>query len=121
MVLLLIYLGGMLVVLAFSCACAGGLSFDEPFEASPHDAAAFVIIGFIVGMMYLVPECVRRLGGVFSDVKEYPVSSSDIEGLPLVFSLGGAIIVLCAHALFLTLLVVIEVVRGPSRGALRAP
>lgn len=51
---------------------------------------------------------------------ELSVLRGDIGGVALIYSLGGGILVLSAWVLLLTLLVVLELTRGLSRGALRA-
>lgn len=44
----------------------------------------------------------------------------DVEGVALVYSVGGGMLVLGAWVLLLTLFVVLELTRGLNRGALRA-
>lgn len=44
----------------------------------------------------------------------------DIGGVAVMYSSGGAMLVICAWVLLLTLLVVLELTRGLSRGTLRA-
>lgn len=53
-------------------------------------------------------------------VSELSVVRGDISGVALMYSSGGGILVVGAWVLLLTLFVVLEVVRGASRGALRA-
>ncbi len=44
----------------------------------------------------------------------------DIGGVGVIYSMGGSLLVICASVLLLSLFVVLEVVRGMSRGTLRA-
>lgn len=44
----------------------------------------------------------------------------DVSGVAVMYSFGGAMLVICAWVLLLTLLVVLELTRGLSRGTLRA-
>lgn len=53
-------------------------------------------------------------------LKEISVLRGDTSGVALVYSLGGEILAVCALALLLTLLGVLELTRGLSRGTLRA-
>lgn len=53
-------------------------------------------------------------------LKEFSVLRGDISGVAVIYSSGGAMLVICAWVLLLTLLVVLELTRGLSRGTLRA-
>lgn len=53
-------------------------------------------------------------------LKEFSVLRGDIGGVAVMYSSGGAMLVICAWVLLLTLLVVLELTRGLSRGTLRA-
>lgn len=54
------------------------------------------------------------------EFKEFVVLRGDVGGVALMYSFGGGMLVLCAWVLLLALLVVLELTRGLSRGALRA-
>nr|YP_008757831.1 NADH dehydrogenase subunit 6 [Rhodeus shitaiensis]AGQ46248.1 NADH dehydrogenase subunit 6 [Rhodeus shitaiensis] len=120
LVLFLIYLGGMLVVFAYSAALAA-----EPFPEAwgTRSVLGYVLIYF-VGIVLAAGLC---WGGwyegswVMADaLKEDSMLRGDISGVAMMYSLGGAMLVICAWVLLLTLLVVLELTRGLSRGALRA-
>nr|NP_818824.1 NADH dehydrogenase subunit 6 [Sarcocheilichthys variegatus microoculus]YP_009348590.1 NADH dehydrogenase subunit 6 [Sarcocheilichthys biwaensis]BAC67401.1 NADH dehydrogenase subunit 6 [Sarcocheilichthys variegatus microoculus]BAW87935.1 NADH dehydrogenase subunit 6 [Sarcocheilichthys biwaensis] len=120
LVLFLIYLGGMLVVFAYSAALAA-----EPF---PEAWGSRSVVGYVV--VYFLG--VVLMGGVFwggwyegswviiDGLKEFSMLRGDVGGVAMMYSFGGMMLVICAWVLLLTLLVVLELTRGLSRGALRA-
>nr|YP_009311838.1 NADH dehydrogenase subunit 6 [Discherodontus ashmeadi]BAV70975.1 NADH dehydrogenase subunit 6 [Discherodontus ashmeadi] len=120
LVLFLIYLGGMLVVFAYSAALA-----SEPF---PEAWGSRSVLGYV--LVYLVG--VSLVGGLFwggwyegswvvvDVLKEFSSLRGDVSGVAVMYSSGGGMLVICAWVLLLTLLVVLELTRGLSRGALRA-
>nr|YP_008379305.1 NADH dehydrogenase subunit 6 [Onychostoma simum]AGS12806.1 NADH dehydrogenase subunit 6 [Onychostoma simum] len=120
LVLFLIYLGGMLVVFAYSAALAA-----EPF---PEAWGARSVLGYV--LVYLLGAgLVAGLfwGGwyegswtVVDGLKEFSVFRGDISGVAVMNPFGGGMLVICAWVLLLTLLVVLELTRGLSRGTLRA-
>nr|YP_913417.1 NADH dehydrogenase subunit 6 [Barbus barbus]BAF41478.1 NADH dehydrogenase subunit 6 [Barbus barbus]BAV70988.1 NADH dehydrogenase subunit 6 [Barbus ciscaucasicus] len=120
LVLFLIYLGGMLVVFAYSAALAA-----EPFpEAWGSRSVLFYVLVYLLG--------VGLVAGLFwggwyegswvivDGLKEFSVLRGDIGGVAVMYSSGGGMLVICAWVLLLTLLVVLELTRGLSRGTLRA-
>nr|NP_073662.1 NADH dehydrogenase subunit 6 [Diplophos taenia]BAB20731.1 NADH dehydrogenase subunit 6 [Diplophos sp. MM-1999] len=119
LVLFLIYLGGMLVVFAYSAALAA-----EPYPESWGDRS---VLGYVGG--YLAG--VGAMGGWFwggwyggpwavEEYGEYGVLRADVGGVAVMYSSGGEMLVTCAWVLLLTLFVVLELSRGAGRGALRA-
>nr|WJJ67572.1 NADH dehydrogenase subunit 6 [Erimyzon oblongus] len=120
LVLFLIYLGGMLVVFAYSAALAA-----EPFPETWGDRS---VIGYV--LVYLLG--VGLVGGMFwgtwyegswlmiDNMKEFSMLRGDTSGVAMMYSFGGGMLVICAWVLLLTLFVVLELTRGLSRGALRA-
>nr|YP_636172.1 NADH dehydrogenase subunit 6 [Campostoma anomalum]ABF74772.1 NADH dehydrogenase subunit 6 [Campostoma anomalum] len=120
LVLFLIYLGGMLVVFAYSAALAA-----EPF---PEAWGSRSVMGYV--FVYLVGVLVA--GGLFwggwyegswvvaDGLKEFSMLRGDVGGVAMMYSFGGGMLVICAWVLLLTLLVVLELTRGLSRGTLRA-
>nr|YP_009312085.1 NADH dehydrogenase subunit 6 [Thynnichthys thynnoides]BAV71404.1 NADH dehydrogenase subunit 6 [Thynnichthys thynnoides] len=120
LVLFLIYLGGMLVVFAYSAALAA-----EPF---PEAWGSRSVLGYV--LIYLLG--VGLVGWFFwggwyegswviaDGLKEFSVLRGDVSGVAVMYSSGGGMLVICAWVLLLTLLVVLELTRGLSRGTLRA-
>nr|UFP05657.1 NADH dehydrogenase subunit 6 [Prionurus scalprum] len=120
LVLFLIYLGGMLVVFAYSAALAA-----EPYpESWGSRPVAVSMIVYSLG--------VALIAGLFwsgwyesswvsvDELGEFSVFRGDMGGVALMYSLGGGMLVISAWVLLLTLFVVLELTRGLSRGTLRA-
>nr|YP_009378957.1 NADH dehydrogenase subunit 6 [Acrossocheilus wuyiensis]ARI43826.1 NADH dehydrogenase subunit 6 [Acrossocheilus wuyiensis]BBC54649.1 NADH dehydrogenase subunit-6 [Acrossocheilus paradoxus] len=120
LVLFLIYLGGMLVVFAYSAALAA-----EPF---PEAWGSLSVLGYV--LVYLVGVGVvagynwdgwyQSAWMIAEGAEEFSVTRADISGVAVLYSSGGAVLVTCAWVLLLTLFVVLELTRGLSRGTLRA-
>nr|BAV72106.1 NADH dehydrogenase subunit 6 [Puntius titteya] len=120
LVLFLIYLGGMLVVFAYSAALAA-----DPFPEAWGSRSVFgYVVIYVLGVSLVA-------GGFWSSwhegswvavdgLKEFSVLCGDVGGVAVMYSFGGGMLVVCAWVLLLTLLVVLEVTRGLSRGTLRA-
>nr|YP_010950499.1 NADH dehydrogenase subunit 6 [Beringraja binoculata]WMI36455.1 NADH dehydrogenase subunit 6 [Beringraja binoculata] len=118
LVLFLIYLGGMLVVFAYTAALVA-----EPYPESWGDWSVLIYILFYVGvLMYVNKYFVSSWGwGWFGgdEVNGLEVVRGDFSGVALLYSYGGYLLVLSGWMLLLALFVVLEVTRGVSWGALR--
>nr|YP_011007696.1 NADH dehydrogenase subunit 6 [Gobiobotia guilingensis]WAW79816.1 NADH dehydrogenase subunit 6 [Gobiobotia guilingensis] len=120
LVLFLIYLGGMLVVFAYSAALAA-----EPFpEAWGSRSVAGYVVIYLLGVILMAG---MFSGGwyegswvIIDGLKEFSMLRGDVSGVAVMYSFGGVMLVICAWVLLLTLLVVLELTRGLSRGTLRA-
>lgn len=120
LILFLIYLGGMLVVFAYSAALAAE-PYPESWGSRPvavymlvYGIGVALVSGLFWGGWYEVSWVpVDELG-------EFTVLRGDTGGVALIYSLGGGILVVSAWVLLLTLFVVLELTRGLSRGTLRA-
>nr|YP_009672839.1 NADH dehydrogenase subunit 6 [Nematalosa erebi]QDE53147.1 NADH dehydrogenase subunit 6 [Nematalosa erebi]WJQ22568.1 NADH dehydrogenase subunit 6 [Nematalosa erebi] len=119
--LFLIYLGGMLVVFGYSSALAADPHPESWGDASVLEYAAFYLLLVVGGLMYFGPTAYEFSAGVLSSVKEFLVIRSDVAGVAVLYGVGGMLMLFCAWVLLLTLFVVLELTRGLSRGALRAP
>nr|NP_067146.1 NADH dehydrogenase subunit 6 [Sigmops gracilis]BAB21448.1 NADH dehydrogenase subunit 6 [Sigmops gracilis] len=120
LVLLLVYLGGMLVVFAYSAALAA--------EPHPESWGDWSVVGYVGGYMTGVVagggwlwggwyESCWMMGDEFS---ESCVLRGDSSGVALMYFTGGEMLVVCVWVLLMTLFVVLELTRGVGRGSLRA-
>nr|YP_008593806.1 NADH dehydrogenase subunit 6 [Pterapogon kauderni]BAN83202.1 NADH dehydrogenase subunit 6 [Pterapogon kauderni] len=119
-ILLLVYLGGMLVVFAYTSAMAA-----DPYPetlGSLEVLKTLVAYLFILLVMFIIPRrtWVAEPGDFAFEVDVLGMSRGDMEGVAYMYMGGGWVLMLCGWALLLTLFVVMELIRGPSRGALRA-
>nr|YP_004285968.1 NADH dehydrogenase subunit 6 [Pennahia argentata]ADY15565.1 NADH dehydrogenase subunit 6 [Pennahia argentata]AGI48860.1 NADH dehydrogenase subunit 6 [Pennahia argentata] len=119
-VLFLIYLGGMLVVFAYSSALAAE-PYPESWGSGPvvaHVIAYSVGVALVSGVFW---------GGWYEtswvpvdELEELATLRGDLGGVALMYADGGGMLVIGAWVLLLTLLVVLELTRGLCRGSLRA-
>nr|AAL29222.1 NADH dehydrogenase subunit 6 [Numenius arquata] len=120
LVLFMVYLGGMLVVFVYSVSLAA-----DPFPEAWGDwrvvsyGASFVLVlvagvvvgGFVESWNFGV--ITVDSGGMFS-------VRLDFSGVAMFYSHGVGMFLVAGWGLLLTLFVVLELVRGLSRGAIRA-
>ncbi|YP_009236091.1 NADH dehydrogenase subunit 6 (mitochondrion) [Lonchura striata] len=119
LVLVMVYLGGMLVVFVYSVSLAA-----DPYPESWVDWGV-VGYGFGMGLVVMVGLVV---GGVLGMVMGEGVLGSeellsvrlDFSGVAVFYSYGVGLLLIGGWGLLLTLFVVLELVRGLSRGAIRA-
>nr|YP_008993062.1 NADH dehydrogenase subunit 6 [Cynoglossus quadrilineatus]AFB71245.1 NADH dehydrogenase subunit 6 [Cynoglossus quadrilineatus] len=119
LVLFLIYLGGMLVVFAYTSALAA-----DPYPKGLGNPYVLFYGLLYVMIIMLVP--VKMLScwesdGWWADVESlgFMISSMDTSGLSVLYSCGGILLAISGFMLLLTLFVVLELTRGMSRGSLR--
>nr|AFK28514.1 NADH dehydrogenase subunit 6 [Hynobius hidamontanus] len=119
LVLLLIYLGGMLVVFAYSASLAA-----EPYPEAWGSWSVFIYVLFyflLITSGYIFFNCNVSLEFLFTNYyTEYSTIGNDWGGIGVMYSQGGYFLMLSGWVLLLTLFVILEVTRGLSRGSLRA-
>uniref|UniRef100_UPI0030FE6D0C NADH dehydrogenase subunit 6 n=1 Tax=Gobiomorphus coxii TaxID=308081 RepID=UPI0030FE6D0C len=120
LVLFLIYLGGMLVVFAYSAALAAE-PHPETLGSRPVALHAGVyLVAVLLGAGFFWGGWYSGSWVTADELVEFSVFRGDMGGVALMYSAGGWMLVVGAWVLLLTLFVVLEVSRGLSRGALRA-
>nr|BCD55686.1 NADH dehydrogenase subunit 6 [Phylloscopus ijimae] len=119
LVLVMVYLGGMLVVFVYSVSLAA-----DPYPEAWGD---WGVVGYGLGMGLVIVVGVVMSGvfGVLVDggtVDNVGVSfvRLDFSGVAVLYSWGAGLFLIGGWGLLLTLFVVLELVRGLSRGAIRA-
>nr|YP_009536869.1 NADH dehydrogenase subunit 6 [Perdix perdix]ART33123.1 NADH dehydrogenase subunit 6 [Perdix perdix] len=118
--LFLVYLGGMLVVFVYSVSLAA-----DPYPEAWGD---WRVIGYGLGFVLVV--CVGTILGGFADFWKVGVITVDgggvsfvrldFSGVAMFYSCGVGLFLVGGWGLLLALFVVLELVRGLSRGAIRA-
>nr|YP_009991972.1 NADH dehydrogenase subunit 6 [Steatornis caripensis]QNN84872.1 NADH dehydrogenase subunit 6 [Steatornis caripensis] len=120
LVLFMVYLGGMLVVFVYSVALAA-----DPFPEAWGD---WRVVGYGVGLVLVLVVGVV-VGGVVEDWKFGVITVDsggmfsarvDFSGVAMFYGEGVGMLLVAGWGLLLTLFVVLELVRGLSRGAIRA-
>nr|YP_009058694.1 NADH dehydrogenase subunit 6 [Sitta carolinensis]AIM46911.1 NADH dehydrogenase subunit 6 [Sitta carolinensis] len=119
LVLVMVYLGGMLVVFVYSVSLAA-----DPY---PETWGDWGVVGYGLGMGLVVVVGVVVWGGLGSVVDSGTVNGgglsmvrTDFGGAAGFYSDGVGLFLIGGWGLLLTLFVVLELVRGLSRGAIRA-
>nr|YP_009048473.1 NADH dehydrogenase subunit 6 [Lyrurus tetrix]AHJ40497.1 NADH dehydrogenase subunit 6 [Lyrurus tetrix] len=112
--LFMIYLGGMLVVFVYSVSLAA-----DPYPEAWGD---WRVVGYGLGFVFVV--CAGAVLGGFVDFWKVGGGVSfvrlDMSGVAVFYSWGVGLFLVAGWGLLLALFVVLELVRGLSRGAIRA-
>nr|ATA66336.1 NADH dehydrogenase subunit 6 [Chrysochir aureus] len=120
LVLFLIYLGGMLVVFAYSAALAAE-PYPESWGSRPVVTAVLGYAGGVSWPAWKLWESWYEISWLSVDeLVELNVLRGDSGGVALMYGGGGGLLVISAGMLLMALFVVLELTRGLSRGALRA-
>nr|YP_009926844.1 NADH dehydrogenase subunit 6 [Ptilorrhoa caerulescens]QNL16284.1 NADH dehydrogenase subunit 6 [Ptilorrhoa caerulescens] len=119
LVLVMVYLGGMLVVFVYSVSLAA-----DPY---PESWASWRVVGYALGMGLVVVVGVVVAGSSELVLGGDTVNNGgllsvrlDFSGVGMFYSWGAGLFLIAGWGLLLTLFVVLELVRGLSRGAIRA-
>nr|YP_009107679.1 NADH dehydrogenase subunit 6 [Loxops mana]AIU44898.1 NADH dehydrogenase subunit 6 [Loxops mana] len=119
LVLVMVYLGGMLVVFVYSVSLAA-----DPY---PESWVSWGVVGYGFGMGFVVlvglvvGGALGLLGGDGTVNNGGLLSIRlDFSGVAVLYSEGVGLLLIGGWGLLLTLFVVLELVRGLSRGAIRA-
>nr|WBR78950.1 NADH dehydrogenase subunit 6 [Aepyornis maximus]WBR78976.1 NADH dehydrogenase subunit 6 [Aepyornis maximus]WBR79002.1 NADH dehydrogenase subunit 6 [Aepyornis maximus]WBR79015.1 NADH dehydrogenase subunit 6 [Aepyornis maximus] len=119
LVLFLVYLGGMLVVFVYSVSLAADLFPETWGDWRVWGYGVGFVLVILVGVV--VGDFVGELRGV--DTVDCGGAMSvrlDFSGVAMFYSWGGGMFLIAGWGLLLTLFVVLELVRGLSRGTIRA-
>nr|BAD24801.1 NADH dehydrogenase subunit 6 [Varanus komodoensis] len=122
LVLFLVYLGGMIVVFAYSVAMASELRPEAWLDWSvlPRFLGGLIGIFVVMGMILGGDVGVLYLGLYSSDCGGWSVARSDVLGVSLLYWYGLAGLLMVGYVLMLTLFVVLELVRGLASGCVRS-
>nr|YP_003434114.1 NADH dehydrogenase subunit 6 [Hyporthodus septemfasciatus]ACL27781.1 NADH dehydrogenase subunit 6 [Hyporthodus septemfasciatus] len=120
LILFLIYLGGMLVVFAYSAALAA-----EPYPESWLNPGVVSYVSCYAAVVVWVSskfwsEWSDAFSGPADEWGPFCVFRADSGGVAVMYSEGGWMLVVGAGVLLLTLFVVLELTRGLSRRTLLA-
>nr|ANX10123.1 NADH dehydrogenase subunit 6 [Cynoglossus joyneri] len=120
LVLFLIYLGGMLVVFAYTTALAA-----DPYPeslGSPYVLLYGLLYGVVILLvpMKLLDSWDSESWWADNELGIFVISPVDVCGLAVMYSCGCILLIISGWMLLLTLFVVLELTRGLSRGSLRA-
>nr|YP_004347676.1 NADH dehydrogenase subunit 6 [Pelagocephalus marki]BAK10066.1 NADH dehydrogenase subunit 6 [Pelagocephalus marki] len=119
LVLFLLYLGGMMVVFAYTTALAAE-SWHQTLgskEVLPTVLMYLVVVFFVFG--FFSDGWLDQNWNMIDDVDCFSVSRGDMEGIALMYSYGGGMLLVGGWGLFLTLFVVLELTHGWRRGVVR--
>nr|WNH20462.1 NADH dehydrogenase subunit 6 [Priolepis eugenius] len=120
LVLFLIYLGGMLVVFAYTSALASD-PYPEAWETPQIGAGLMTYLGGVLGGAGIFwVACSVGLGNEkWALIGEVFMFNKELYGVGALYLEGGGALFLTAGVMLVMLFVVLELTRGGSRGALR--
>nr|YP_010234487.1 NADH dehydrogenase subunit 6 [Meroles squamulosus]QTA72653.1 NADH dehydrogenase subunit 6 [Meroles squamulosus] len=118
-VLFLIYLGGMLVVFAYSVALSSDL-FPEAWGSWQVGLNLGVYVLFVLFLLGQIDEGLNGLGVDGVESWGMSVVRVDLNGVSLLYGLGAGGLLVCGWGLLVALFVVLELTRGKVRVGLRA-
>nr|WNH37241.1 NADH dehydrogenase subunit 6 [Synchiropus goodenbeani] len=119
LVLFLIYLGGMLVVFAYSAALAAE-PYPETWTSRPVFSGMCVYLLLVSAFFLFLKGGFSACWAGYDWGAGFESVRGDMSGVALMYSEGGMMLFISAWVLLLTLFVVLELTRGLGRGSLRA-
>nr|WNH38553.1 NADH dehydrogenase subunit 6 [Sardinella marquesensis] len=119
LLLLLIYLGGMVVVFGYSAAFSSDLVPEGFGDTSVSEFITVFITGLVISLVCMGPPAYTYGKEGVASAKAFLVIQPDVGGVAMFYGTGGMLIFYCGWVLFLTLFVVLELIRTRARGAMR--
>nr|AWQ65118.1 NADH dehydrogenase subunit 6 [Cynoglossus nanhaiensis] len=120
LIMLLVYLGGMLVVFAYTTALAAdSFPFILTYPGVFKYWWLYILTAVICFMKYSNVELFSGWD-LFYEFEGFGISEPDARGMALMYFDIGVLLITSGWMLLLTLFVVLELTRGHSRGPLRA-
>nr|BBH37251.1 NADH dehydrogenase subunit 6 [Priolepis latifascima] len=119
LVLFLIYLGGMLVVFAYTSALASD-PYPEVWESPGAGVGGLSYVAAVfggVGVFWV--SWFSNIGFLGLGLAQVTAAGEEFFGVAALYGGGGGVLVLTAWMMLVMLFVVLELTRGGSRGALR--
>nr|BBH37186.1 NADH dehydrogenase subunit 6 [Larsonella pumila] len=119
LVLFLIYLGGMLVVFAYTSALASD-PYPEAWENPRGGSGALsYLVGALGGVGVFWAVWLSEPGWLVLSMEETYLAGKDLYGVAALYAGGGGALVITAWMMLVMLFVVLELTRGGIRGAIR--
>lgn len=119
LIIFLVYLGGILVVFAYTTALAAdSFPFILTYPGVLKYWSLYVLASAVCFIKYSSME-VFSGWDLFYEFESFGVSEPDARGMAFIYSDVGALLIISGWILLLTLFVVLELTRGHSRGPLR--
>nr|BBK07896.1 NADH dehydrogenase subunit 6 [Cynoglossus robustus]BBK07909.1 NADH dehydrogenase subunit 6 [Cynoglossus interruptus] len=120
LIMFLVYLGGMLVVFAYTTALAAdSFSYILSYPDVARYWALYVLGSFFCYMKFMDMGFVKGWN-LMENFENFGICESDARGMAFMYSDAGSMLMISGWMLLLTLFSVLELTRGHSRGPLRA-
>nr|YP_636982.1 NADH dehydrogenase subunit 6 [Aspasma minima]BAC23798.1 NADH dehydrogenase subunit 6 [Aspasma minima] len=119
LILFLIYLGGMLVVFAYTAAIAADPYPEAWGSLSVCCLGGGYMMGIWVGFMVFKEQWGHAWWTILGESGNLFMSCGDTVGTVPLYSSGGAVLATAGYVLLLTLTVILVLVRGQEKGGIR--
>nr|QPP19889.1 NADH dehydrogenase subunit 6 [Cynoglossus monopus] len=120
LIMLLVYLGGMLVVFAYTTALAAD-SFSYTLDYPGVTRYWFIyMLGVVICFIKFMESGIFKGWSLLENLEDFGVCEGDARGVALIYCDVGSLLLISGWMLLLTLFVVLELTRGHSYGPLRA-